>query len=194
MAWACACANGYYCESGCHVPHSAHQCVAITAAPTPAPTAAPTPAPTPEPTPSPTKAPGIFVKCNPTVDIDINQNGGLATGRLTTPGGLGSSTEQENCTTFLWQDIPTGIDLTGGDEYPNQDEKTWVTYQDEGARCYIKFYDGMHIYGDNDELDVSSQVVVSGDVVNPKKPGDYFIDYTCQPENVVADFLNQTAP
>merc|ERR1711924_480191 len=59
--WLCACAAGYYCSSGCVQPHSGHECVAITAAPTayptPHPTAYPTPSPTVYPTPSPTPSP-----------------------------------------------------------------------------------------------------------------------------------------
>ena len=59
--WRCDCAQGYYCTNGCTMPHSGHECVAITATPTASPTAvpsaSPTPAPTAEPTPEPTTAP-----------------------------------------------------------------------------------------------------------------------------------------
>ena len=74
LHWACGCAAGFYCSHGCTMPHSGHECVALTANPTKVPTKVPTNAPTKVPTNAPTLAPDLTMYMYDTYGDGWNSN------------------------------------------------------------------------------------------------------------------------
>jgi hypothetical protein len=137
LYWGCDCASGYYCASGCTMPHSGHECVPITTAPTAYPTPEPTNYPTPYPTPTPTGYPTCGYDWQPMGDdiegeaafdtlgmrnsVDLAGNGlVLAVGSNEHDGQKGTSRNTGHVRAFDWNGgewTQRGADIEGAGDF-----------------------------------------------------------------------------